>query len=58
MGINAGINLFIYRYSNDTIYTLIENVIRAVEKNIDLREKVEESYNRTIKLKQKYHIIQ
>ena len=57
-GINAGINMFIYRNSDDNVLQVIENVIKAAESDTELRDKIEYSYDKIIKLKQLYGIIQ
>lgn len=54
MGIRAGMNMFIYRYSTDDIYNLIEDIIHSAEKDIELRNSIDISYERIIKLKEKY----
>ena len=57
MGIKAGVNMFIYRNSDETTLQVIEDVINASEKDCMLRERIEDSYSRIIDLKKHYHII-
>ena len=57
MGIEAGLNMFIYKDSSSkTLYT-IEDVIRKAEKDSLFKEKINESYNKIAMLKQKYNLI-
>lgn len=56
-GIEAGIDMFIYRSIDDTSIAAIEGVIKSAEKSSELRDKIELSYNRIINLKQKYGIL-
>jgi len=56
LGINAGLNMFIYRDSEDMTLEVIENVIKKAEKNIDLRDKIEFSYRKIQSLKDKFRI--
>ncbi len=56
LGINAGLNMLIYRDSEDMTLEVIENVIKKAEKNIDLREKIEYSYGKIKSLKDKFEI--
>ena len=46
MGINAGINMFIYRNSSDETINVIEDIIKLAQKDEKLREKIEYSYNK------------
>lgn len=57
LGIKAGLNLFIYRDSTDSTLSIIEHIIKSAEKDILIREKIEESYQKIISLKKKYNII-
>lgn len=57
MGIEAGLNLFIYRDCSDETLNVIENVIKTAEKNSYLRSKIDESYEKIIQLKSNYGII-
>ena len=45
LGIRAGLNMFIYRNSNSETVGIIEEIIKRAEKDQDLREKINESYN-------------
>ena len=57
MGINAGLDMFIFRESDTNTLEMIENLIKIVEKDSNLKEKVEKSYKRIIDLKQKYSLV-
>lgn len=57
MGINAGINLFIYREASDETLEVIENVVKLAENDTVLRKKIENSYDKILKLKSKYNLI-
>lgn len=57
MGINAGLNMFIYRNSDDKTLNVIEHVIKQAEKNSDLREKIDYSYKKIIDLKTHYNLV-
>ena len=52
MGIRAGINLFIYRDASDEIIEMIENITKKAEKDIELRQNIEKSYEKINFLKQ------
>ena len=56
-GINAGLNMFIYREANDISLGAIESVIKEAEKNNEFMHKIEDSYAKIITLKEKYGII-
>lgn len=56
-GINAGLNILLYRKADDTSLSAIEEVIRHAEKNMDFRAKINESYEKIINLKIKYNIL-
>jgi beta-N-acetylhexosaminidase len=56
MGIDAGINLFIYRDSSDQVVEVIENTIRSAERDTSLRNKIEQSAEKISRLKAKYNI--
>ena len=56
LGIKAGINLFIYRNSSLEILDIIESIYQIAIKNEEIKQKIEESYERIIKLKEKYHL--
>jgi beta-N-acetylhexosaminidase len=57
MGINAGLDMFIFRESDTNTLEMIENLIKIIEKDSNLKEKVEKSYKRIIDLKQKYSLV-
>lgn len=56
-GIEAGLDMFIFRNSDAETLRTISELCQIIEKNPDLQKKVEESYGRILKLKQKYKII-
>lgn len=56
MGINAGLDMFIFRNSDLKTINMIEELCLIVEKDEVLTRKVMESYGRILKLKQKYVI--
>lgn len=56
IGIKAGLNLFIYRYSDEKTFNIINEIYDKAQKDKLLRDKIEESYTRIIKLKSKYNI--
>lgn len=57
MGILAGINMFIYRFSNSSISDIITEVYKKALKNKQLQTNIELSYEKIINLKQKYLLI-
>ena len=56
-GINAGIDLFIFRNSNDEIIKLIDELVNAVEKGLIPLEKIDESVEKILFIKEKYGIL-
>lgn len=54
MGIRAGLNLFIYRYSDDKTINIIEKIYQKAIIDEELRGKIEESYSKIMALKDKY----
>lgn len=54
MGINAGLDMFIFRDSDDRTLNMIEELCRVVESNPDLKQKVSKSNERISRLKAKY----
>ena len=56
-GIEAGLDMFIYRESSDKILALIEEVIEIAERDSELSNNINNSYNRIINLKRKYNLI-
>ncbi|MGN0017689.1 MAG: glycoside hydrolase family 3 N-terminal domain-containing protein [Candidatus Gastranaerophilaceae bacterium] len=57
MAIRAGVNLFIYRYSDDKTISIIENIAQKAKTDKTLQKQIEVSYNKIINLKQKYGLI-
>lgn len=55
-GIDAGLNMFIYRDSSISTLNTLEEVFNIVNKDTLLRSKVNESYDKIIALKSKYRI--
>lgn len=53
-GIEAGLDMFIYRNSDDETLDMIENLSKIIQKDSFLKEKVINSYNKIIDLKSKY----
>ncbi len=56
MGINAGLDMFIFRDSDDKTLELIEKLYKIVEKDTVLRQKVLKSNERISRLKHKYFL--
>lgn len=50
-GIRAGLNMFIYRNSTTEIIETIEKIVELAEFDSELREKIEDSFNKIIELK-------
>ncbi|MCM1339020.1 MAG: hypothetical protein NC191_05060 [Muribaculaceae bacterium] len=55
--IDAGVNMFIYRDSNDTTINIIENIYQKAIMNSDLKNKIETSYNKIIRLKRSREVL-
>lgn len=55
--IRAGVNLFLYRYSDDKTIKVIEDIAKKAENDKTLQRCIEESYEKIIKLKQKYGLV-
>jgi len=55
-GINSGIDLFIFRNSDDEILKLIDELVNAVEKGLISIEKINESVEKIFFIKKKYKI--
>lgn len=55
--IRAGVNLFLYRFSDDKTIEVIENIAQKVKNDKTLQNCIEASYDKIIKLKQKYKLI-
>ncbi len=56
MGIKAGLNLFIYRFSDEKTSNIIQEIYKKAQKDNLLKEKIENSYNKIMALKSKYNI--
>lgn len=56
MAINAGINMLIYRNSDEDVLDIIDKVYQRVKADDSLTEKINISYKRIINLKNKYII--
>lgn len=56
MGIKAGVNMFIYRYSDEKTINIIEKIYQKAIIDKRLEEKIEDSYSKIIALKNKYLI--
>lgn len=54
MGIKAGLNMFIYRYSNSDILNTINSVYEIALSDLELKENIESSYEKIIDLKSIY----
>lgn len=57
MGIRAGLNMFIYRNSDEKTINIIEQIYKKIVNNSELQKCVENSYNKIIMLKSKYDIL-
>ena len=57
MGIKAGINMFIYRFSNNSISDIITEVYKKALNDKQLQTNIELSYEKILNLKQKYLLI-
>lgn len=57
MGIKAGLNMFIYRFSDEKTINIIENVYNFAKKDEVLASCIETSYNKIIELKKKYNLV-
>ena len=57
MGIRAGLNMFIYRNSDSETINIIEDLVKRVEKDEELRKNVENSFNKIMSLKSDGKII-
>ena len=56
MGINAGLDMFIYRGADDKTIEIIEQIVNLAKKDKNLKEKIIKSNNRIKNLKQKFLI--
>lgn len=57
MGINAGLDMFIFRNSDDKTLNMIDELVALASKDSNLKEKIKLSYERIMKLKTKYGMI-
>lgn len=57
MGIRAGLNLFIYRNSDEKTMNVITEIYKRALNDEELQENINYSYNKIIDLKQKFGII-
>ena len=57
MGIKAGLDMFIFREADDEIIETINELIKIIEKDEELKQKVIKSNGRIIELKRKFGII-
>jgi len=55
--IKAGINIFIYRNSDEKLLEIINTIYKEAEKDGELREKAEKSFDLILDIKRKYAII-
>ncbi len=55
-GIDAGLDMFIFRNSNESIINAIEQIISLAENNNILAKKINNSYTKILKLKEKFSI--
>lgn len=56
--IKAGINVFIYRNSDEKLLEIIDTISQEAEKDGELREKAEKSFDLVLDIKRKYAIIE
>lgn len=56
-GIRAGLNMFIYRNSNSETISMIEQLARKAVTDIELKENIEQSYEKIINLKKERGIL-
>ena len=56
-GIEAGLDMFIFRDADEQTFETINNLVTIVGQNEDLKQKVLKSNERIIKLKQNFSII-
>lgn len=52
--IRAGVNMFLYRYSDDKTIEVIENIAKKAQNDKTLQQCIEVSYDKIIQLKHKY----
>ena len=56
-GIEAGLDMFIFRNSDEETLKIINELVKIVEKDKFLQDKITEANNRILKLKKKYKIL-
>lgn len=57
MGIRAGLNMFIFRNSTSEIINMIDNLAQKAKTDIELLEKIEDSYLKIMALKSKFKFL-
>lgn len=57
MAIKAGVDMFIFRNSDEGTLALIDKLVEVVKTDDELQEKVNASFNRIMKLKQRYNLV-
>ncbi len=57
MGLNAGINMFIYRNSDKNTLNILEKIYQKAIIDEELQKKIEASYKKITNLKRKYNIL-
>ena len=57
LAIRAGVNLFIYRYSDEKTISIIENIAQKAKTDKELQQCIDTSFNKIIELKKKYKLI-
>ena len=57
MGIKAGLNMFIYRYSDEKTINIINEVYDIAKQDTELQQYIENSYDKIIKLKKLYKLM-
>ena len=58
MGIRAGLNMFIYRNSNPETIEIIENIAQKAENDNELKQNIENSFEKIINLKEKFFLLE
>lgn len=56
-GIKAGINVFLYRNSDERLLTVLDCIEKNAKKDEELLQEIEQSFEKVIELKQKYKIL-
>ena len=57
MFIRAGLNMFIFRNSTSEIINMIDNLAQKAKTDIELLEKIEDSYLKIMALKSKFKFL-